>query len=455
MKIRLFVTLLSLLLSELAFAGTMLSVLYKRDSAQSAERTDTAVQAALVAFEQELIDRGVEVIAPDAKTYEVLDRAPGSIVTFAPDAGLSLLVDAVKTTRPSPGTDRSFAEVRLRARLFHGRRVLASVAGSGQIEFRSGSEDKAFEAAARRAVIQIIGALMTKLDQHADISGPAKLDAEAYQISAATPPAAPLPRPQKIHALLVGVSDFSMVRKMNPRVDVADLGGVIGDVQLVRRTLQEIGVSDNQIKVLTNKDATTLSLRQALAALAAHSATDDLVIFFIASHGMPKNEGVTGFGYPVLYDTKLNDRAGLIDFEEIRNGLTSLAAKRVVWIADTCHSGGAALGLPVVEISSRAIRVRPVNGLSTRAAAMEVREKDLAVLSSAREDQVALEDGENGLFTLMLSRGLKATGGKATMYSLYKDHLESQVPARSRELDPGYSQQPSFARAGRGDAISF
>lgn len=455
MKIRLAVALISLALSGGAIAGPTLSVLYKRDSAQSVERTDTAVQSALVAFEQELIDRGVEVIAPDAKTYEVLDRAPGSIVTFAPDAGLSLLVDAVKTTRPSPGTDRSFAEVRMRARLFHGRRVLASVAGSGQIEFRAGSEDKAFEAAAKRAVGQVIGGVMTKLDQNPDIAGPAKLDADSFQPPPTAQPAAPLPKPQKIHALLIGVSDFSMVRKINPRAGVDDLKGVIGDVQLVRRTLQDIGVADKQIKVLVNKDATVQGLRQALSALTAAAGADDLVVFFIASHGMPKNEGVTGFGYPVLYDTKLNDKAGLIDFEEIRNSLVNLPAKRVVWVADTCHSGGAALGLPVVEISTRAIRVRPVNGLSTRAAAMEVKEKDLAVLSSAREDQVALEDGENGLFTLMLSRGLKATGGKTSLYSMYKDHLENQVPARSRELDPGYSQQPSFARAGRGDAISF
>ena len=455
MKTRLIVALVSFALSGAAVAGTTLSVLYKRDSAQSVERTDTAVQSALVAFEQELIDRGIEVIAPDAKTYEVLDRAAGSIVTFAPDAGLSLLVDAVKTTRPSPGTDRSFAEVRMRTRLFHGRRVLASVAGSGQIEFRAGSEDKAFEAAAKRAVNQIISGVMAKLEQNQNISGQVKLDADFYQPPPGTPPAAPLPKPQKIHALLVGVSDFSTVRKINPRADVADLNGVIGDVQLVRRTLQDIGVADKQIKVLTNKDATVQSLRQALGALAAAAGPDDLVVFFIASHGMPKNEGITGFGYPVLYDTRLNDKAGLIDFEEIRNGLTSLAARRVIWVADTCHSGGAALGLPVVEISTRAIRVRPVNGLSTRAAAMEVKEKDLVVLSSAREDQVALEDGENGLFTLMLSRGLKATSGKATMYSLYKDYLENQVPARSRELDPGYSQQPSFARAGHGDAISF
>ena len=105
------------------------TVLYKRSSDQSMPRTDTAVQAALTAFERELIDRGVEVLQPDAKTYAILDKAPDTIVTFSADAGLSLLVDAIKTSRPNPGTDNAFAEVRLRARLFHGRNVLSSVAG--------------------------------------------------------------------------------------------------------------------------------------------------------------------------------------------------------------------------------------------------------------------------------------------------------------------------------------
>ena len=114
------------------------------------------------------------------------------------------------------------------------------------------------------------------------------------------------------------------------------------------------------------------------------------------------------------------------------------------------------MGLPVVEISSRGVRLgKAVSGLSTRAATMGTDEKDLAVLSSAREEQVALEDGENGLFTLMLAEGLLKTKGEESIYRVYKSHLEAQVPERSRQLDPGYSQQPTFARSGRGDSIRF
>lgn len=427
------------------------TVLYKRASEQSMLRTETAVQSALSAFERELIDRGVDVLQPDAKTYAVLDRAPETIVTFAADAGLSLLIDAVKTSRSNPGTENAFAEVRLRARLFQGRHVLSSLAGGGQVGYRLGSEDKAYEVAAERAVKKLVDAVMSKLEQAPRTSlGPAVLN----ELPTVDAPA--LSKPAKTWGLLVGVSNFANVRKLNPRAGVDDLTGVVGDVVLIKKTLQQLHVPDSQLKVLADGAASTAALRGALKDLAHQTTADDLVVFYLASHGMPKQEGISGFGYPVTYDTRFTDKNSIIDFEEIQSLLKALPAKRVLWIADTCHSGGATLGLPVVEISSRGVRLgNAVRGLSTRAATTGIEEKDFAVLSSAREDQVALEDGENGLFTLMLARGLLNTKGEQGIYQVYKTQLEAQVPERSRQLDPGYSQQPAFARSGKGDAIRF
>jgi hypothetical protein len=442
--------LLIVLLASSMAQAQVITVLYKRSSEQSMPRTDTAVQSALSAFEQELIDRGVKVMQPDAKTYEILDRAPDTIVTFSPDAGLSLLIDAIKTSRPNPGTDNAFAEVRLRARLFQGRNVLSSVAGSGQVGYRLGSEDKAYEVAAQRAVNKLVDAVLTKLEQAPRESNPAKLEILPSLNAVA------MSKPAKTWGLLVGVSNFSNVRKLNPKAGVDDLKGVSGDVALIKKTLQQLKVPDSQLKVLADSAASTTALRSALQDLASKTSADDLVVFYLASHGMPKQEGISGFGYPVTYDTRFTDKNSIIDFEELQSLLKVLPAKRVLWIADTCHSGGATLGLPVVEISSRGVRLgKAVTGLSTRAATTGTDEKDLAVLSSAREDQVALEDGDNGLFTLMLAHGLLNTKGEQSIYQVYKTQLEAQVPERSRQIDPGYSQQPSFARSGRGDAIRF
>ena len=444
----------ALFISQYAWAAPTLTVLYKRESAQSATRTDTAVQAALLAFERELIDGGVEIIQPDAKTYAVLDQAAEVIVTFSADAGLSLLIDIVKTTRDNPSTDNAFAEVRMRARLFHGRQVLAAIAGNGQVGFRRGSEDKAFEVAAERAVKQLVGKVLEKLE-HAP-NTPASAAIDNSPLSAETIQTTKLPKPTNKWALIVGVSDFSNVRKQNPGVGIDDLAGVKGDVALVKKTALELRIPESQIIVLLNRDATTNAVRSALKDLSTKTGSDDLVFFYIASHGLPKQEGVSGFGFPVTYDTKLREKSTIIDFEEIQSHLKSMPARKIIWVADTCHSGGATLGLPVLEISSRSVRLgKPSTGLSTRAATQGFTEKDMVVLASAREDQVALEDGENGLFTLKLSQALQKTRGTDTIYKIYKDHLESQVPARSRELDPGYSQQPAFAGSGKGAGITL
>jgi hypothetical protein len=443
-------TALTLCLSLITVAqAATVTVLYKRSSEQSVQRTDTAVQAALVSFERELIERGVEVIQPDAKTYAVLDKAPDTIVTFSADAGLSLLVDAVKTSRPNPGTDNAFAEVRLRARLFHGRRILSALAGSGQVGYRLGSEDKAYEVAADRAVKKLVDAVMAKLEQAPPVTAAASVET-VPDVSVT-----PLPKPAKTWGLLMGVANFANVRKLNPGFGIADLDGVKGDIALIKKTLNELKVPDNQLKVLSDAGATTAALRAGLNELVGKTGPDDLVVLYIASHGMPKQEGISGFGYPVTFDTRMSDKNSIIDFEEIQGILKALPSRRVLWIADTCHSGGATIGLPVVEISSRNIRIsKAATGLSTKAATSGLEEKDLAVLSSARDEQVALEDGANGLFTLKLAAALRQSNGES-VYRIFKKHLEAQVPERSRQLSPGYSQQPAFARSGKGDAISF
>lgn len=438
-----------LLMLPLLAAAQTVTVLYKRESDQSLVRTETAVQSALLSVERELIDRGWEVIQPDAKTYTVLDKAPGTVVTFSPDAGLTLLMDAVKAVRPNQGTDNSFAEVRLRARLFHGRRILASLTGNGQIGFRIGSEDKAFESAADRAVRQLIGQLMSRLED-ATTEEPAPAPAPAPVTDSS-----PLPSGGKKWALLIGISDFSNVRRLNPKAGVPDLNAT-PDVVLIRKTLLEMGTPDSQIRVLIDKAATTGAIRSALQELNSKSAPDDQVLFYIASHGLPKQEGISGFGYPVTYDTRFSDKNSIIDFEEIQIALKNLPAQQILWLADTCHSGGATTGMPVVEISKRSVLLKSATtNLSTRSAVAGIGPKNMVVLSSAKEDQVALEDNGNGLFTLKLAQGIRKAGKGESIYRIFKEHVEVQVPARSQELEAGYRQQPVFAKSGKGEGLSF
>lgn len=438
--------------------ATPVSILYKRESAESAARLDTAVQSALQSLEEKLIDSGYAVIQPEPKIYAELDRAAGVVINFAPDAGLVLVFDLIRSKRPDRNSDMNWAEVRLKARLFQGRRVLASLSGYDQIAHRSNAEDKAFEAGARRAAATLADKLLEKL---ATAPAPETVAAAAPPAPPAlpiVPPAPTLVAPAQRWAVIFGVSDFSQVRKLSPGYGVSDLGGVRGDIRSLEQVARQSGIPASNIITLLDKTATTAALRQALEQLRQRTGPQDQVLLYISSHGAAKEEGVSGMGYPVSYDTRINDRGTLIDFEEIQQRLRALPAKRVLWIADTCHAGGAATGMKVVEFSTRNIGVKPMNtGLAAEAAAAPVGpDKDFAVLTASRAEQESLDDPNtgHGLFTYYLLQALNKDA-KRTVYRLYKDDLEEAVPQAARAKAGGHRQQPGFARTGQGDQIVF
>lgn len=428
-----------------------ISILYKRESADSAQRLDPAVQSALQTLEEKLIDSGYAVIQPDAKLYAELDRASGVVINFAADAGLSLTLDLIKAKRPERNSDMTWAEVRIKARVFNGRRVLASLSYNDQIAYRGSAEDKAFEATARRAASALAEQLGDKL-----ASAP---PAEAAPMPAAAPApsivSTPLQQPAKRWAILFGVSDFAQVQKLSPGYRVNDLQGVNGDLASMKKVVADYGVAAENTFFLLNKGATTAALRQALETVAAKSSPADQVFIYLSSHGMPKEEGISGMGYPITYDTRINVRPTMIDFEEIQQRLRALPARRVLWVADTCHAGGAAEGMKVVEFSSRNIGVKKANTALSADLAAADSDKDIAVLTASRADQTSIDDPKSGhgLFTYFFLQALQKDG-RRTIYRLYKEDLEEAVAttARTRYQNP---QQPGFARSGQGDLITF
>ncbi len=437
-----------------------ISVLYKRASDQSAVRVDSAVQSALLTIEEKLLDAGLKVLQPDAALYAQLDSAPSFVVNFDEDSGLAVLLDAVKSTRPYPGTDLSYAEVRLRARLYGGARLLATASGSGQIAFRPGSDEKGFELAARRAATSLAEQLATRA-----AALPPQTSTQAVASLSAPPPggaasAVALPPPKRRFAILVGVGDFSQTAWAGPGNDLPD---TVNDVRLMEKTLLERGVAKENIQILTNAQATAAALRSALQTVRAKATKDDQVILFIASHGMPKDEGIRGFGFPVLYDTQPSKQSTVLDFEEIRQVLGAQAAQQVVWIIDTCHSGGAAISLPVVQFSRRGLSTkRSVGEVSPAVAVGGLAGKDVLVMTAAREEQQSMGDGNNGIFTHALSEALRQSKPQTTLLRIFSEVLEKTVPERRRSIEkcgtackPEQQQQPGVGYSGGGAGVTL
>ena len=442
------------------------SVFYKPLSEQSARRVDTGAQSALLALEEGLVNAGLKVMQPDAAIYAQMDRSPAFVVNFAHDSGLVVLLDAATSSRPNPGTDTLFAEVRLRARLYLGPRLLQALSTQSQLAYRATAETKAFEQAAARAAAALARQLadkMAAMDPGALADSSAALAPTQEPVVSAAPAVA-LPAPRNRFAVLVGVGDFSRT-KWGAGFNLPD---TVRDVNLMEQTLLRRGVPKENITRLVDENASSARVRAALRDLQSRVGSQDQVIVFMASHGMPKDEGIRGFGYPVLYDTHPDQKQTVVDFEEIRQLLAAQPARQIVWMVDTCHAGGAAAALPVVEFSKRGMRITRGSGEFSAAVATVpagsagLAGRDVAVLTAAREDQESMGDGVNGIFTSALAAALAQAAPNTALYQIYQQKLEQDVPNRRRVIEgcgvnckPSQQQQPGFGAAGAGRSVGL
>lgn len=443
------------------------SVLYKRDSDTSLARLDPAAQAVLQSMEEKLIEGGLEVIQPSAKLYELLDQARGVVLNFSSEAGLTMTLDVSKGQRPNPGAGSTWAEIRLRAKIFLGPRILASYSSFGAVAFRGEAQERAFESAAKRAVDDISAKLLQKLD-----SEPAPAPAPAPSLVVpATEPAPPQAAVQAARgakwALMVGVSDFTHAQ--GGEDGRHNLDGVTRDMQSVRTALSDLGVEQKRLIWLYNAEATTAGVRAALARLEAETAPEDLLYVYLSTHGLPKAEGLSRFGIPVTYDFRKDN---FIDFEQIRAALGAMPAGNIIWLNDTCHSGLAAEGLVTVEVGARDFAVAPPAGFDvSKAAALKTgaKTKNIAVISSASGEQKAVDLGpQGGLFSSIFVQGVGrvAAGrqGLPSIYGFYKQHVDGKVQSGFHTMctgaaAPGFcsqgTQQPVFGAQHDGKLIGM
>jgi len=431
------------LLAAGAAQAAPVSVLYKRESDTSLARLDPAAQAVLQAMEEKLLEGGMEVIQPEAALYALLDKALGVVVNFSPDAGLTMTIDASKTQRPNPGTESIWAEVRLRAKVYQGRKVLASFSAFGAVAFRGGAQERAFEVAAKRAVDDVAEKLVRKLEATPVLVAP---PTPSLVVPAAEAPSAEVRLPKGVKwGLMIGVSDFTHAQ--GGESGRHNLAGVAVDMLTVRKALTSLGVEPGRMAWLYNDKATTQGVREALQRLREQAQPDDLVYVYLSTHGLPKTEGLSRFGIPVTYDYRKDN---FIDFEQIRAALGALPAQNIIWINDTCHSGLAAEGLVVVEVGARDFAVAPPSGFDVSKAA-DVREKNIAVLSSASGEQKAADLGaQGGLFSSVFASGAEqvATAQKQLgIYNFYKLYVDGQVQAAFRKIC-SEAQPPSLCSQG-------
>jgi hypothetical protein len=498
------------------------TVLYRRESAQAPSRLEPAIQAATLALEQELIRREYKVLQPSAEIYQLMDQGQAVVVTFAEDAGFSLVYSAYADVRPLPGQDSGIAEVRLATRVFVGRHILVAEEGRGQVSLRLDAATREFalrrglEVAARRAAGDLAekasGSLKALTPERiAQLVGPRPTTATTSQVVAVPTPGAPLPAaggppapqappplapapatmpgptappplapgtgpasppapaaptapvelpgPRQKWALVVGMSDYSGVRAAT-RSEISDLPGVARDTRFVVDSLRKLGFATERMRVLRDGQATGSNVRAALKELAAKAQPDDAVLIFFSAHGADKDASVSGFGMPILADFRPNDPAAL-DFWELQSFAKNLKG-RVLWISDTCHSGGAATNVASVVVSATGVQASlDVKGPDAKTVAGSAGPgQDFAILTACAPNEISWEDQDGGVFTTRLFRQLLAGGGRVPLARVFAEQVHGPVVERSRQMCRSqgvcaqYPQQtPVMAYNGNGHLI--
>ncbi len=166
----------------------------------------------------------------------------------------------------------------------------------------------------------------------------------------------------------------------------------------------------SRVKLMVNEQATGRHIKEALFVWLKQAIQEDMVIIFFAGHGSPDSpdspENLFLLPYDAQYD---NIAATAFPMWDIETALKRfIKAKKVVVIADACHSGGVGQSFDVARRANRAIKINPIgSGFEN----LSMIGDGVAVISASGDKQFSQESekwgGGHGVFTYFLLQGLK------------------------------------------------
>ncbi|MFC3193756.1 caspase family protein [Marinicella sediminis] len=218
------------------------------------------------------------------------------------------------------------------------------------------------------------------------------------------------------HALVIGNNQYA---------DLEDLGTAVNDARKIAAVLSD--QYGYQTRVLEN--AGHLEIVQALADYQEQLGKLDNLVVYYAGHGLI-DERQNGYWIPT--DASMTDKKSWIPNKVITEFMSSMQAKHVMVIADSCYSG---------TMSGSAIRPFP-DDVAENDILFTSRVKARTVLTSGGLQPV-LDSGGDGhsIFASALLDVLKENDGVMEGYRLFKA-LEQQVRLRSKLS--GIQQIPEY-----------
>ena len=212
-------------------------------------------------------------------------------------------------------------------------------------------------------------------------------------------------------AVIIGVSQY---QHQNVR-GLTNLRFAHRDAEELREQLVGTGRTrwpKENVRLLTNEKAKLLEVRKALKFL-QRAQKDDLVLIFFSGHGVPETNA-PGMNYFLCHDTDPENLAttgfGMWEIDQHLKPVTTgaeprIKARRVIVLADACHSGGCVPeGVKDINVVSEHV----VEGAKAMAAGTSAVRR---VLTSCKAGQVSQEKdkwgGGHGAFACALIQALK------------------------------------------------
>jgi len=244
-------------------------------------------------------------------------------------------------------------------------------------------------------------------------------------------------------ALVMGVGRFQ--RPEIPTLefaakDATDVAHALTDPQIGRFR------NDNaHVRVLTDDQATLANLRSEINYIATNARAEDLVVFYISSHGTSaaadasaKAEAQTG--YIVTYDTDTTNLYGTaFPMDEMKRVVVDrVRAQRVVTFLDTCFSGDTVRWAR----GAKALTVIPSSSFQGVAQGT-----GRVVVVSSQGSEQSWEGNGNSFFTRALIDALKQKNGVPTITDVFT-YLQPAVSYIVKK-EKNASQSPQMWPEGR------
>ncbi len=236
-------------------------------------------------------------------------------------------------------------------------------------------------------------------------------------------------------AVVVGISDY--------RADGLDLRYADRDAEAIRDFLIEKGgFRPDRVQFLSNQRATHQGIRTALFNFLAATQPEDLVLIFLAGHGVQDEINPDNFFF-LTHDSEVANLGGTaIPMWDLGNVMDyTIRSQRILVFADTCHSG-AALD------RGGANDGRNLNFFNKYLEVL-AKKKGRLVLTASQAHENSLEKTKlaHGVFTYSLLLGLggladdNPADGVVTAGELV-DYVRAKVPEETEgEQHPSYSEQ--------------